>query len=159
MFFCRIATGIETSPGKLLFSDITRTISSYHSGCSEISSSPIRTMLSTRCQGVIFVIAFSINPITPTGVFYKLVGKVNDKEVKDERVPLLSKPFFTCALKNDCDEVAKNKDNGQFKEVSGQDTIGENDVVYRKIKLPKVIGENISKLLNIITLLNDYYSN
>ena len=87
-------------------------------------------------------VALSINPIKSTAVFYKLVG--NDVDIKlEENVPFLIQSFFSCGSSDDCTEVANGKQVNQFKEVTGKETIGEDSVMYKKIKTPDDKGKNI----------------
>ena len=81
---------------------------------------------------VLYLVAFSINPIKSMQVFYRLASK--DKEIKmEDGVPFLTQSFFTCGSNQDCTEVAKKKDKGQSKDVIGQEANGEDFVSYQKI--------------------------
>ena len=107
-------------------------------------------MLLTWCHSYICFIILSINPITSAQVFYRLISRDDYFEVQDERAPFLNQPFFACASKDDCDELAKKRWDGQFKMVVGKETFGENDVVYKKINPGVAKGTSISKLLHIL---------
>ena len=115
-------------------------------------------MLPRWCQGIIFFITLAINPITSTESFYRLVSKDDYLKVKDERSPFLNEAFFQCASKDDCDEVIKKRGKKQFKEVIDKETIGENDVVYKKIKSGKAKGTNIFKLLIMLNNLSTEFT-
>ena len=110
-------------------------------------------MLSRWFQGIIYCLALPINSITSTQVFYGLVGKDHDLELRDEKVPFLTQSFFTCASKDNCDEVAKEHGKGEFKEVVRKEAIEENNVVYKKVKPAEVIGKYISKFIEYLQLL------
>ena len=80
-----------------------------------------------------FVTLLIINLISAQ-VFYRLSSKEDDVKVEDKNIPFLTQSFFTCGSNNDCTTVAKKKGKSQFKAVIGQETIGEESIVYKKVK-------------------------
>ena len=95
------------------------------------------------CLGFLYLVAFLVDPIASKQVFFRLVSKEDDVKVEDERVPFLTKSFFTCSTKANCAEVAKVSGKDQFKEKTANETIGEGRVVYKKIKHTETEGKNI----------------
>ena len=96
-------------------------------------------------HGLIYFVALSINPIRSTQVFYTLASKGEDVKVEDENVPFLSRSFFLCVSNEDCSEVARRKGKSQFKEVIGKENIGEDSIVYEKVKTLQEQGNKNSK--------------
>ena len=84
--------------------------------------------------------ALLTNPVLSMGTFYKLAGKHDDASVADEKVPFLTKSFFSCGSNQDCAKIAKNEGSSEFKEVNDQQKVKENAVVYEKINIPKTQG-------------------
>ena len=80
-----------------------------------------------------FVTLLTIN-LTPSQVYFRLSSKEDGFKIEDENIPFLTQSFFTCGSNNDCEKVAKKKGKSQFKEVTGKDTVGEESVVYEKVK-------------------------
>ena len=90
-------------------------------------------MMMMHCHGLLYIAAL-INPIASMQAFYRLTSQENGIKVEDG-VPFLTQSFFTCGSNQDCTEVAKKKKGkGEFKEVIGQETNGEDFVSYKKVK-------------------------
>ena len=91
-------------------------------------------MLQKVSHGLFCIVTLLTTNLTSAQILFRLSSKEDGFKIEDENIPFLTQSFFTCGSKDDCAKVAKKKGKSQFKEVTGKDTVGEESVVYEKVK-------------------------